>query len=362
MRSAHVTPSPLSRLRRELARLALDGVLISSGANVSYLTGIISRDSYLLVTAHKTFYLTDSRYLAEAQLSLPKGVFTIVPLNGPVSLLIADMARTHRLSRLGAEEKHLSYWSFSRIKEVLEKGGTCRLAPFGDFVDTLRQVKTPAEIATLSQGLAVTMAAYTHIARFLEPGLTELEVSAEIERFIRTQGASGASFDIIVAAGKNGSYPHYLTGTRKIAENDSVLVDMGVSYLGYKTDLTRVFFLGKINVLTRRIYTIVRQAQEKAFKAIRPGVKASAVDAAARRHIADKGFGRYFEHSTGHGVGLEVHEGPSISGKSPQILQKGMVFTVEPGIYLPGRTGVRIEDMVLVTGKGVEVLSGALDK
>jgi len=177
-------------------------------------------------------------------------------------------------------------------------------------------------------------------------------VVAELERFIRYRGAANSAFEIIVAGGANSAFAHHIPGARKLRDRQNVLIDIGVDVCGYKSDLTRVFFLGKINSLTRRIFDIVRVAQDRAIARIRPGVVASYVDSASREFITKKGYGKYFGHNLGHGVGLEVHEAPHISPRSQEILRPGMVFTVEPAIYLPGKFGIRIEDMVLVTDKG----------
>jgi Xaa-Pro aminopeptidase len=226
----------------------------------------------------------------------------------------------------------------------------------------LRAIKRADEIAKIRKALKITALAIEFIRDFIRPGVKELEIAAELERFVRYQGAIGAAFDIIVASGANSCHPHHLPTSKRLADNDVVLIDLGVDYLGYKSDLTRVFFLGKINGLARRIYDLVLKSQEKAIKKIRPGVGADLIDAASRKYIDTKGYGKYFVHSLGHGVGINIHEDPCIASKSDDILREGMVFTVEPAVYLPGKFGIRIEDMVLVTKKGCEVLSGSINK
>ncbi len=204
--------------------------------------------------------------------------------------------------------------------------------------------------------------ALAYIKQFLVPGVKEVEIVAELERFIRYQGARASAFDIIVASGPNSSYPHHLSGERKFKDNEPVLIDLGVDYQGYKSDLTRVFFLGKINVLARKVYDIVLKAQELAIRRIRPGAEMAEIDRVARAYIAKKGYAKNFTHNLGHGFGLEVHEDPRISGNEASAVKPQMTFTVEPGIYLPGKFGIRIEDMILVTSKGCEVLSGSINK
>jgi len=192
--------------------------------------------------------------------------------------------------------------------------------------------------------------------------MTELEAVGELEKFIREKGAQGPSFEIIVGSGPNGSYPHHISSRRKMRSGDPVVLDMGVVCEGYRCDLTRVFFLGRINALVRKVYDTVRAAQEKAIAVIQPGLAIAEADAAARSYIAERGYGALFGHNLGHGVGLETHELPYLSGKSTARFEPGMVVTVEPGIYLPHQFGIRIEDMVLVTEKKGEVLSGTIDK
>ena len=204
--------------------------------------------------------------------------------------------------------------------------------------------------------------ALKHIQQFIVPGAREIEIVAELERFIRYQGARASAFDIIVASGPNSSQPHHLSGVRKLKNNEPVLIDLGVDYQGYKSDLTRVLFLGKINILVRKVYDIVLKAQELAIKRIRPGAEMAEIDRVARDYIASQGYGAYFTHNLGHGFGLEVHEAPHLSGKEASAIKPKMTFTVEPGIYLPGKFGIRIEDMVLITTTGCEVISGAVHK
>jgi Xaa-Pro aminopeptidase len=226
----------------------------------------------------------------------------------------------------------------------------------------LRKIKEREELAYLRKAAEIAVRALEFAPSLLLPGRKEAEIAAELERFIRYHGASASAFEIIVASGPNSSYPHHLTSARRLKENEIVLIDIGASYCGYKSDLTRVFFLGKINPLAAKIYAIVRRAQARSIAAIRPGARINKIDQAARQSIARAGYGRFFSHSLGHGIGLEIHEAPSVSPGAKDRLKKGMVFTVEPAVYLPGKFGIRIEDTVLVTEKGAEVFSGALHK
>jgi Xaa-Pro aminopeptidase len=351
--------SRIKKLRLKLAQDKLDGLLLACAANISYLTDYTSRDSYFLVARHENIYFTDFRYCAEARAGL-KGKASVQKIEGSLFETVAKTCRKLGIKRLGFEERYLSYAHFRQLEKAAKK--KIWLVATSGLVEGLREVKDSQELINIRRATAIAVDSLNFIKKFIKPGRTELEVAGELERYIRLHGGQAASFDIIVASGPNSSYPHHITSSRKLRKGEPVLIDMGVECRGYKSDLTRVFFLGKINLLARRVYDIVLSAQKEALKAIKPGVLAKEVDSASRNLISQKGYASCFGHSLGHGVGREVHEGPRISGKEEKLLLPGMCFTVEPAIYLPGKLGIRIEDMVLVTKKGCEVLSGSLNK
>ncbi len=334
-------------------------MLVSLAANISYLTGFLSRDAYLLVSRKGNIYFTDSRYTEEAGGLLDRR-FRLKKCDGSVFKQIAASSLEMGLKKLGFEERYLPVAEHARISGYLKD--RCRLIPAHDIVEDRRQVKDNAEIGKIREAVRITGLAYEHIKNFVVPGAKESEVSAEFERFIRRNGCNSSAFETIVASGANSSQPHHFTGQGVLKENEPVLIDFGVDYQGYKSDLTRVLFLGKIKVLARRVYDIVRKAQELAIKRIHPGAEMAEIDKVARGYIASKGYAACFTHNLGHGLGLEVHEGPRISPHEASALKPGMVFTIEPGIYLPGKFGIRIEDDILVTNKGCEVLSGAVNQ
>jgi Xaa-Pro aminopeptidase len=348
----------IKKLYAALEGKGLDGLILSLPSNISYLCGFKSRDSYLLVSKKPSIYFTDSRYTEEAGRFL-KGC-ALKRINGSVFKAIADAVNGFNLERVGFEERHMPFAEYKKIQGYLSR--KAKILPAHGLVEDLRQVKASDELKKMRKAIRITEKAFEFIRRFISPGRKEIEVAAELERFIRCNGATASAFDIIVACGPNSSLPHHMTSERKIGNNDAVLIDLGVEYSGYKSDLTRIFFLGKISPLVRKIYGIVRSAQQKAITRIRPHIEACEVDAEARKYISKEGYGAFFGHSLGHGVGLDVHESPGISAKEKAELEPGMVFTVEPAIYLPAKFGVRIEDMVLVTSKGCEVLSGSLNK
>jgi Xaa-Pro aminopeptidase len=336
----------------------IDALFLNHPANISYLTNYRSRDSYLLISRKGIFYLTDSRYTNEASEFLAN--FKIIEISGSLSQTLANLCNRLSIRQLGFEERRLSFSQYNRLNKRLSS--KIKLVATDNIVEYLRQIKSPAEITKIKKSADIIIKAFKFAKSLLKPGVKEIEIAAELERFIRYQGAYTSSFDIIIASGANSSYPHHVTSQRKLKLDEPVLIDMGVDYSGYKSDLTRVFFLGKINTLTRSIYEIVLRAQQEALDIIKPGVRFCDVDRASRQYIAQKGYGGLFGHHLGHGIGLEVHEFPAISPKDEGRLKQGMVFTIEPAIYLPHKIGIRIEDMVLVTKKGAELISGCLDK
>jgi len=345
-------------LRARLRKECLDGLILSSPDNISYLTGYRSRDSYFMLTAQKNIYLTDFRYTAEAKNALKHTA--VEQINGNPFKKISAICRNLRLKCLGFEERYLSFAEYRKLRKELPD--SLGLAPLGGLVESLRQIKTDEEIEKIKKAVQISIKAFGFIQDYLKPGIKEIEAAGELERFIRYHNASDSAFNIIVASGPNSAFAHHITSERKLKANEPVLIDLGVEYCGYKSDLTRVLFLGKMSILAKEIYRIVRQAQEQALISVQPGKTCAEIDGAARSFIENKGYGGFFGHGLGHGVGLEIHEEPHIERKQRQILQPGMVFTVEPAIYLPGKFGIRLEDMVLVTKKGSEVLSGALNK
>ena len=337
----------------------IDGLFLSCASNISYLTDYCSRDSYLLITKKENIFFTDFRYLEEVEKRLG-GRLCVQRLKGDIFEAVKECVLRLNIRALGFEASYLAFSSYQKLKETLPRAIT--LKPTCGIVEKLRRVKDASELRKIRRATRIAQAAILFAQEKIRPGKREIEVVAELEHFIRYNGARSSAFEIIVAAGPNSCFPHHLSSLRKLRKGEPVLVDLGVNYEGYKSDLTRVFFLGKINSLAKKIYQIVRQAQTTAICRIRTGIMAKEVDAQARNFISEKGFGEYFGHSLGHGIGLDVHEAPRLSAKEDSVLRAGEVFTVEPAIYLPGKFGIRIEDMVLVTKKGVEVLSGSLNK
>ncbi|MFH1339568.1 MAG: Xaa-Pro peptidase family protein [Candidatus Omnitrophota bacterium] len=349
--------SRLKRLHVILKTNRLGGIIVSHQPNIAYLTEFASNDSYLLLASGKIHFITDSRYYEQVRSAL-KGIDII--LGGrPVFKTIADLILSCKIKRIGFEARNLDFAQYRQIKKFSRPA---RLVPTHGLIEGLRKIKDSGELAKIKKAVNIAQEALRYVKQIIRPGLREIEIAAELERFIRYKGARTSSFEIIVASGKNSAFPHHLTSRKKLKKGEPVFVDIGGDYRGYKSDLTRVFFLGKIPSKVRKIYEIVRQAQVLAIESIRPGINICEIDRRARQYIAKYGYGGFFGHNLGHGIGLEVHEQPYISPDSGAIIKEGMVFTVEPAIYLPGKFGIRIEDDVAVTKQGCKVLSAALDK
>ncbi|MFH1678677.1 MAG: Xaa-Pro peptidase family protein [Candidatus Omnitrophota bacterium] len=349
--------SRLEKLHTILEKKHLDGILISHQPNIAYLTNCFSSDSYLLITTREKIFITDSRYYQQARQSL-KG-FDAALNKESIFNTIAKLSLKIKIKRLGFEAGNLNFAQYKEIKKLIHP---IHFIATHSLIEELRTIKEPAEMDKIKEAVKITILALRYARDIIRPGRSEIEIAAELERFIRYKGVRTTSFDTIVAAGENSSFPHHLTSNRKIKKNEPLLIDIGVDYKGYKSDLTRTFFLGKIPFKFKSIYNIVRQAQILAIKKVKPGVKISDIDKSARQYISKNGYGGFFGHSLGHGTGLEIHEKPYISARNKGILQEGMVFTVEPAIYLPRKFGIRIEDNIWVSKKGCEVLSANLDK
>lgn len=350
-------PHRVEQAYQALKKENLDGLIISHQPNIIYLTGFPSRDSYLLISKKHNFFITDFRYLEEAKRNL-RG-FTVKKTEGSVFAFLASLITKAKLKRIGFEAKSLPFAEYKKIKEHLSY--EVDFVATHDLIEKIRQIKEKKEIEAIKTAIQMTTEAFRYARTILKEGMKEIELAAKIEYSLKSQGL-GMAFEIIVASGPNSAFPHHISSEKRIKRGEPVLIDIGASYQGYKSDLTRVFFLGKITPLFRRTYDIVLTAQGRAIKSIKPGIFINKVDGAARQYITQKGYSPFFGHGLGHGIGLEVHEEPPLSAKNRQRLKEGMVFTIEPAIYLPGRFGVRIEDMVLVTRRGSKVLSDHLHK
>ena len=348
----------LKKLFSSFEKIGIDALFVSSWPNVTYLSGFQNTESWIFVSPKGLYFITDSRYLEQAR-SQAKGFKVILRDKKSVSEIAAELARKLRARSVGFESTQVTHDFYGSLVKAFH--GT-RLVPTRNLVETLRLVKDSEEIALIQKSADIAVKGFHFVKETAMPGMTERELQGRLEYYTKSIGSEKPAFDIIIAAGARASMPHCQTGQVPLIDNDAVLVDMGVVYEGYHSDLTRPVFLGKITAFYKKIYDIVWQAQRAGIRKAAPGIQCSEVDEACRSFIKKNGYGPNFGHGTGHGVGLEIHEGPNVSGKSQTILKPGMVITVEPGIYIPGKLGIRIEDMVLITEKGNKVMTDGLDE
>lgn len=344
------------KLRKLMVRQGCDALLVSKVTNVTYLTGFTGDDSYLLVTPREAVIISDPRYTTQLEEECSDCTLHIRPHGSSMSGAVCAVARAAKVFQLAVEGAWLSVSEFEEFREQFGHGTigvTTRL------VEQLRETKDSDEIGLLRQAIDCAERAFLILRASLRPERTEKEVCDELENNMRRFGAKGASFPPIIAVGARAALPHAQPGEAQIGSADFTLVDWGATYAGYRSDLTRVLVTGRLAPKFERVYHLVLQAQMAAIAAIRPGVTGRDVDKVARDTIAAGGFGKQFSHGLGHGIGLDIHEGPRLRYENDQPLRAGMVVTVEPGIYLPGWGGVRIEDDVLVTKNGHDVLTSA---
>ncbi len=340
----------IAALHRRLAKESLDGFITFMEQDFLYLSGFSGDAGALVIGRDDALLLTDSRYIETAEVEV-RGARTAkhgVPLWHDVAQAVREMGG----ERWGFDATAVSYDAYRQLEEQ-----GVPLVPTKGIVLAQRMVKDDEEVAKLRRACAIAADALEEAIDRIRPGMTEREAALWLEMRMREMGAEGPAFPFIVASGPRGSLPHGAAGERAFATGDMVTFDVGCRYFGYHSDITRTVALGTPQAELQRAYEVVRAAQQAGIAAVKPGAAASDVDAAARDVIARAGYGEYFGHGTGHGVGLEIHEWPQISSRSDDILEAGMVLTVEPGIYLPGVGGVRIEDTVLVTDEGAQVLT-----
>ncbi|WP_258359247.1 M24 family metallopeptidase [Moorella sulfitireducens] len=348
----------LDNLRLLMASRGITALWVRQDENRRYLSGFTGDSGQLLITTTSQYILTDGRFTEQARLEAPG--FEVVDLGNRPREQLAGALFAAGVTELYFEAEHLSYAAYEEfLKQARDWPRPVDLKPVKGLVEQLRQVKDEGEIRLLQKAIDLADAGFHHLLRILRPGIRERDIALELEYFLGKQGSSGPSFTTIIAGGPRAALPHGVASGRVLQPGDLVVMDFGAVYEGYHSDLTRTVALAPVDPEWRRIYNIVLEAREKAIAAIRPGLTGREADAVAREHIAAAGYGPYFSHGLGHGVGLAVHEDPVLSSRGEVKLAAGMVVTVEPGIYLPGRGGIRIEDIVLVEEGGARVLSRA---
>jgi Xaa-Pro aminopeptidase len=327
----------------------IKSLLVTKPANVTYTTGFSGDDSWALITNRAVYLLTDSRYTEQAKNECP--VCRIIERDRPMVEAVAELAKKLKSLRAITVEKSASLAAF----ETLKKHVKVRFQTVANIIESARSIKDKSEVAAISAAARIAAQALRQTFTYIKPGITENELSGRLDFQIRKLGAIN-SFETIVAFGPNASRPHHRPTSRKLRKNDTVLIDFGVRFKGYCCDITRCFVVGRPTRFYKKVHDAVQEAQTAALKMIKAGVAAKKIDAAAKRVI-----GKYdlpvYGHGTGHGLGLEVHEEPVISADSKAKLQPGMIFTIEPAVYIPGKLGIRIEDDVLVTETGSKILT-----
>ena len=332
----------------------MQGVLITDPYSLRYYTGFCGGEGIALCTKEEAVLYVDSRYTeaAAGEVKDAASGFIVREYNHDAPLFdqLRDQLTKASAETVGFEDRSMVCSTFTKYHKELG----CRLIPLEDALLIPRQIKTDAELAYLRKAEAIGDQAFSHILTVLKPGITELEVAAELEYTMKKCGAGGLSFDTIVASGIHSSMPHAIPTEKKLENGDFVTMDFGCIYKGYCSDMTRTVVIGKASAEQRKVYETVLQAQLAAMEGLRPGMQCREVDTIARDLIRDAGYGEYFGHGLGHSVGLYIHESPALNTRDETVLVPGMIETIEPGIYIPGFGGVRIEDMGVVTREGYE--------
>ena len=340
-----------ARVQEAIRELPCDAFLTTALPNVHYLTGFTGSNAAVLVSAGRALLFTDPRYSTQAQ---QQSDCEVKVAKGPLAQDVAKCIKRSLWRTLAFEQNRISFEDYSQFQELL-KG--LKLKPVSGLVETLRMVKAPDEIGTIKASVRLNSIALEQALEQFHPSMSEVDLAAEIDYRMRLLGADGTAFSTIVASGLRSALPHAQPSSHAIETNQLLLIDMGASVAGYASDMTRTHALGKLDAKIRRMYKAVLESQLAALDAVRPGVTCAHIDRTARTVLRGYGLDSLFVHSTGHGLGLEIHERPRIGRKERTKLEAGMVITIEPGVYQEGMGGVRIEDTVAVTQHGCEVLT-----
>ncbi|MFC1846710.1 M24 family metallopeptidase [Chloroflexota bacterium] len=346
----------LDLLRRGLKEKSVEAILISQSQNRRYISGFDGTAGYLLVTAQKTILATDFRYIEQAKQQT--SAFEVLQTSGKLEEWLPGLTSRLGLKRLGFEADNVSFSIYNRLRDVLSDPATdIELVPLAGLVESLRAIKEPSEIEHIKKAATISDAAMDYVNHTLLAGMTEIEVAWKLEQFLRQNGSQGIPFDIIVASGTNAALPHAKPSERVIKNGEPVIIDLGASIQGYTSDISRTICPGEVDDTFRKLYAAVLKAQQMAIDGIKAGISAIDADNLSRLVIEQAGYGKQFGHGLGHGVGLAVHEKPNIGPTSKDELEDNMVFTIEPGIYIPKWGGIRIEDTVMLKNGRIEVIS-----
>ena len=343
----------IARLRALLSENLVDALLVTKEENVHYFSGFRGDSTALLVTPERLLLVTDSRYTEQA--AVQAALYEVVEQRDGVYQKVAELAADVGVVSLAFEGGVLVYNHVVKLRGFL--GDIPLDTPLN--LDSLRQVKDGDEIALIRRACKIADAGFAHIIAYIEPGMTELEVAAELEHYMRTLGSERPAFQTIIASGVRGSLPHGVASDKVIARGELVTMDFGAVCAGYHSDITRTICVGRADARQSELYDAVLTAQQRALAALRPGVTGIEVDRVARDYLAEHNLNQYFGHGLGHSLGLEIHEEPRLSKAGKDVLQPNMLITDEPGVYIPSWGGIRIEDTVLITVDGAEPLTRA---
>ncbi len=345
----------LERFRRLMKDQGIGASVISTKHNRYYLSGFSGSSALLYIDQEKAVLVTDFRYMEQAAKEATE--FTVIEHKKDIFLEISALVGEQAPDRIGFEEED-SYLFFRHLSKVA-KENNADLAVVDHLIRDVREVKSGSEIAAIRSAAAIGDKGFQFMLDSIKPGMSERHIAVELECFMKREGAQDVSFETIIASGERSSLPHGVASDRILHAGDLVVMDFGCIYDYYCSDMTRTIGIGSLSDEQKEIYGIVKDAQQKALEATKSGMTASALDEIARKHICDLGYGEQFGHSLGHGVGLEIHEAPRIAGSDTTLLTQDMIITIEPGIYLDGQFGVRIEDLVCVKDHGYELMNHA---
>lgn len=344
----------IERLRKVMQEQNLPAVLITNAFNRTYVSGFTGSSGYVLITLDRAILLTDFRYMTQAPQQAK--LFEVVEHQAKAMETVKELLQKQGITKLGFEQVDVSYGDFLSYQAALPG---VELVPTARLLEVIRMVKDEAELQIMQEAADLADQTFSHILSYIKPGVKELDIALEIEMFIRKNGGTSTSFETIVASGERSALPHGKASDRVLQLNEFVKLDFGAYYKGYCSDITRTVMLGKPTDKHKEIYDIVLKAQLNCLANLKPGITGREGDAYARDVIVKHGYGDFFGHGTGHGLGMEVHESPRLSKTEDTILTPGMVVTVEPGIYLPGFGGVRIEDDAVITDTGIKILTNS---
>jgi Xaa-Pro aminopeptidase len=344
-------PDPkLTKVRESIKRKGIDGFFVTDIHNVRYLTGFSGSSGLLLITRKETFFVTDFRYKEQAEKEVIG--WDIIIGKGDMIKTIKGLSKKTGIKKLGFESS-MAYEFFRRLSNI-----DLSLKAFEGLIERLRQIKDAIEINSIREAVGRAETAFLEVKPYMKPGVRERAIALRLEERLKKNGCRQIPFDVIVASGTNSAMPHAKPTEKKLNMGDLVIIDWGGEADGYFSDMTRTLLIEGDNISQKKkIYQIVLNANKRAISQVLPGVKSKDIDSSARKAIKNAGYGEFFGHGTGHGVGIQVHELPRIAWNNKEIVKEDMVFTIEPGVYVPGLGGVRIEDMVMVKQNGHEVLT-----